>query len=41
MAERDEVLPRAVEELEELASYYDTHDTSGEMANGSGSTPGP
>ena len=34
MASSDEQLPRPVAELEQLASYYDTHDTTAEMEDG-------
>lgn len=36
-----EVLPRKAEELEDLAAYYDTHDTSGEMEAGQWVDPRP
>jgi len=34
MAFSDECFPRPVAELEQLAGYYDDHDTSQEMSNG-------
>jgi uncharacterized protein (DUF4415 family) len=36
-----EDLPRQPEELEELAAYYDTHDTSAEMEGGPWIDPRP
>jgi predicted DNA-binding protein len=36
-----EDLPRQAEELEELAAYYDTHDTSAEMEHGQWVDPRP
>ena len=41
MIERDEQLPRAAAELEQLASYYDFHDTSAEMEHGTWVEPQP
>lgn len=41
MAKRAESLPRAVEELEELAEYYGTNDTSSEMEDGEWVDPRP
>lgn len=34
-------LPRPAEELDELATYYDTHDTSAEMGSGQWVEPQP
>lgn len=34
MSKESERLPRPAQELEELASYYDDHDTADEMADG-------
>jgi len=34
MRQKAETLPRPARELEELATYYDTHDTSAEMEHG-------
>lgn len=36
-----ETLPRPASELDDLASYYDTRDTSTEMEHGHWSTPDP
>jgi len=41
MTERDEQLPRPAAELEQLASYYDPHDTSPEMEHGTWVEPQP
>ncbi|MFI9007380.1 hypothetical protein ACIGNX_09150 [Actinosynnema sp. NPDC053489] len=41
MAERNEPLPRPVDELEELAAHYDTGDTSAEMEHGEWVDPRP
>ncbi len=41
MTERDEQLPRSAAELERLASYYDSHDTSPEMEHGTWVEPQP
>ncbi|MCS7482285.1 BrnA antitoxin family protein [Umezawaea endophytica] len=41
MTEQNEHLPRPVEELEALAAYYDTHDTSSEMEQGEWVDPRP
>ena len=41
MTERDEQLPRPAAELEQLAGYYDSHDTSAEMEHGAWVEPQP
>ena len=41
MTNHDEHLPRAAGELDELASYYETHDTSAEMEHGHWVDPQP
>lgn len=41
MVKRTESLPRSAEELEELAEYYDAHDTSAEMDDGQWVDPRP
>jgi uncharacterized protein (DUF4415 family) len=41
MAHSDEQLPRPAAELEQLASYYDSHDTSAEMEDGNWVEPQP
>ena len=41
MAKHSEQLPRPAAELEELAEYYDTHDTSAEMEHGEWVEPQP
>jgi hypothetical protein len=41
MTERSEQLPRPAAELERLAEYYDTHDTSAEMEPGDWVEPQP
>lgn len=41
MANSDEQLPRPAAELEQLASYYDNHDTSAEMEDGEWVEPQP
>jgi hypothetical protein len=41
MTKRDEQLPRPAAELEQLANYYDSHDTSGEMDQGTWVEPQP
>jgi hypothetical protein len=41
MAEHPEQLPRPVTALEELAGYYDNHDTSDEMEHGEWVEPQP
>lgn len=41
MTERDEQLPRPAAELEQLASYYDSRDTSAEMEHGRWVEPQP
>src|SRR3954451_17691825 len=41
MTEQNEQLPRPTEELEALAAYYDTHDTSSEMESGEWVDPRP
>jgi hypothetical protein len=41
MSKDSERLPRPVEELERLAEYYDTHDTSPEMEHGDWFEPQP
>ena len=41
MTKRSEDLPRPAAELEQLAEYYETHDTSAEMENGSWVDPQP
>jgi predicted DNA-binding protein len=41
MPKRTERLPRPASELENLASYYDTHDTSAEMEDGEWVDPQP
>ncbi len=41
MTDRDEHLPRPAAELEQLAGYYDSHDTSAEMGHGSWVEPEP
>lgn len=41
MTKRDEDLPRPAAELEQLASYYDSHDTSAEMEHGTWVEPQP
>lgn len=38
---RREALPRATEELEDLAAHYDAHDTSSEMESGQWVDPRP
>jgi hypothetical protein len=41
MTKRDEHLPRPAAELEQLAAYYDSHDTSTEMEHGTWVEPQP
>jgi len=41
MTERDEQLPRPAAELEQLAGYYGSHDTSAEMEHGTRVEPQP
>jgi hypothetical protein len=41
MTEREEHLPRPAAELEQLAGYYDTHDTGHEMEHGTWIEPQP
>lgn len=41
MTEHEEHLPRPAAELEQLASYYDSHDTSAEMEQGTWVEPQP
>ena len=41
MTQHSEQLPRPAAELEELADYYDSHDTSGEMEHGECVEPQP
>jgi predicted DNA binding CopG/RHH family protein len=41
MTKDSEKLPRPAAELEELAEYYDTHDTSAEMEHGEWIEPQP
>jgi predicted DNA-binding protein len=41
MAKHSEQLPRPAAELEELAEYYDSHDTSEEMEHGEWVEPQP
>jgi predicted DNA-binding protein len=41
MTKRNESLPRPVHELEALAAYYDSHDTSPEMEHGEWVDPRP
>lgn len=41
MAKRTEPLPRPAKELEDLAAYYDTHDTSSAMEEGEWVDPRP
>ena len=41
MTKHSEQLPRPAAELEELADYYDTHDTSAEMEHGEWVEPQP
>lgn len=41
MTKPDEHLPRPAAELEQLASYYDSHDTSAEMEHGTWVEPQP
>jgi hypothetical protein len=41
MTERDEQPPRPAAELEQLASYYDSHDTSAEIEHGTWVEPQP
>jgi hypothetical protein len=41
MTKHSEQLPRPAAELERLAGYYDTHDTSTEMDNGGWVEPQP
>jgi predicted DNA binding CopG/RHH family protein len=41
MAKRKEQLPRPVSELEQLAEYYDSHDTSADMEHGQWVEPRP
>ncbi|MGH3154464.1 MAG: CopG family antitoxin, partial [Streptosporangiaceae bacterium] len=41
MTKRSEPLPRPAAELERLAEYYDTHDTSAEMDLGDWVEPQP
>lgn len=38
---KDQDLPRSAEELDELAAYYDSHDTSEEMEQGEWVEPRP
>jgi uncharacterized protein (DUF4415 family) len=41
MTKRTEKLPRPAADLERLAEYYDTHDTSAEMEHGDWAEPQP
>jgi hypothetical protein len=41
MPHPEEHLPRPAAELDQLADYYDTHDTSADMENGEWVEPGP
>jgi hypothetical protein len=41
MTEHDEDLPRPAADLERLAAYYDSHDTSAEMEHGTWVEPQP
>ena len=41
MTERDEQLPRPAAELEQLAGYYESHDTNAEMEHGTWVEPQP
>ena len=41
MTKQPERLPRPAAELERLAEYYDTHDTSAEMESGDWAEPQP
>jgi predicted DNA binding CopG/RHH family protein len=41
MAEHSEHLPRPADQLEQLAEYYDAHDTSAEMEHGQWVDPEP
>lgn len=41
MTEHDEQLPRPAAELDRLADYYDSHDTSAEMGHGTWVEPQP
>lgn len=41
MPHPEEHLPRPATELDQLADYYDTHDTSADMENGEWVEPGP
>jgi predicted DNA binding CopG/RHH family protein len=41
MTKRNEQLPRSAAELEQLASYYNSHDTSTEMEHGEWVEPQP
>jgi hypothetical protein len=41
MTKRNEQLPRPAAELERLADYYDSHDTSAEMEHGAWVEPQP
>ncbi|HEX7661388.1 MAG TPA: CopG family antitoxin [Pseudonocardiaceae bacterium] len=41
MNKRDEQLPRSRKDLEKLAEYYDTHDTSDQMEHGEWVDPRP
>jgi hypothetical protein len=41
MTSSDEQLPRPAAELEQLAGYYDSHDTSAEMEDGEWVEPQP
>jgi hypothetical protein len=41
ITDRDENLPQAAAELEQVADYYDSHDTSAEMEHGTWVEPQP
>ena len=41
ITDRDENLPQAAAELEQVADYYDSHDTSAEMEDGTWVEPQP
>ncbi len=41
MTERDEQLPRPAAELDQLAVYYESHDTSAKMEHGTWVEPQP
>ena len=41
MVHPEEHLPRSAAELDQLADYYETHDTSADMESGEWVEPGP